>query len=161
MALGGRRFININNNQMEDGVNVRGCIGEEARPGWNMWGGRLPVVWGGILIDNKNREMGGSFALDGRRLMGGHNNQPKVGIDGERGIEEERRPGRNVWGGVVSLLGAANLQRKITTTKIRHGLRWLPTNESHTTSNQKHAGATKEVKEGSCDRQGECGGSAN
>jgi hypothetical protein len=26
--------------------------------------------------------MGGPLALDGRRLMGGHNNQPKVGIDG-------------------------------------------------------------------------------
>jgi len=35
----------------------------------------------------KNREMGGPLALDGRRLMGGHNNQPKV--DGEGGIREE------------------------------------------------------------------------
>ncbi len=108
MALGGRRFININNNQMKDGVNIRGCVGEEARPGRNMWGGGLPIVWGGILIDKINSKMGGPLALDGRRLMGGHNNQPKVGADGGRGIEEERRPGRNVWGGVVSLLGAAN-----------------------------------------------------
>ncbi len=108
MALDGRRFININNNQMEDGVDVKGCLGEEARPGQNVWGGRLPVIWGGILIDKINREMGGPFALDGRCLMEGHNNQPKVGSDGGRGIEEERRPGRNVWGGVVSLLGAAN-----------------------------------------------------
>jgi hypothetical protein len=59
---------------------------------------------GGILIDKKNSELGGPLALDGRRLMGGHNNQPKVGIDGGRVIEEERRPGRNVWGGVVSSL---------------------------------------------------------
>jgi hypothetical protein len=56
----------------------------------------------------KNREMGGPFALDGHRLMEGHNNQPKVGIDNGRGIEEERQPGRNVWGGAVSLLGVAN-----------------------------------------------------
>ncbi len=57
--------------------------------------------------------MGGPFALDGHRLIVGHNNQPKVGINGGRGIEEERQPGRNVWGGgVVSLLGAANQQRK-------------------------------------------------
>ncbi len=102
MALGGHHFININKNQMEAGVNVRGCIGEEARPGRNVWGGWLPVVWGGILIDNKNREMGGPFALDGRRLIAGHNNQSKVSINGGRGIEEERRLGRNVWGGVVS-----------------------------------------------------------
>jgi hypothetical protein len=103
---------------MEDGVNVRGCVGEEARPGWNVWGGRLPVVWGGILIDKKNREMGGPFALDGCRLIGGHNNRPKVGIDGGRGIEVERQPGWNVWGGVVSLLGADLRRRKKMTTKI-------------------------------------------
>ncbi len=90
MALWGRCFININNNQMEDGVEVKGCVGEEARPGRNMWGGRLPVIWGGILINEKNREMGGPFALDGCRLMEGHNNQPKVSINDGRGIEEER-----------------------------------------------------------------------
>jgi hypothetical protein len=54
LALGGHHFININNNQMEDGVDVKGCVGEEARPGRNVWGGRLPVIWGGILIDKKN-----------------------------------------------------------------------------------------------------------
>ncbi len=93
---------------MEDGVDVRGCIREEARPGRNVWGGWLPIVWGGILIDKKNREMREPFALDSRCLMGGHNNQPKVGINSGRGNEEERRPGRDVWGGVVSLPGAAN-----------------------------------------------------
>ncbi len=137
MALGGCHFININNNQMEDGVDVKGCVGEEARPGCNVWGGRLPIIWGGILIDENNREMGGPFALDGRRLMEGHNNQPKVGINYGRGIEEERRPGQNMGGGVVSLLGAANRQRKKMTTKMHCGLRRPPTNENHTTTNQK------------------------
>ncbi len=160
MALGGHRFIKINYNQMEDGVNVRGCIGEEARPGRNVWGGRLPIVWGGILIDKKNREMGGPFALDGRRLMGGHNNQPKVGINDGRGIEEERRPGRNVWG-VLSLCLERRIDKKKITTKIHRGLRRPSTNENHTTTNQKHAGATKEVKEESCNWRGEQGGSAN
>ncbi len=101
------------------------------------------------------------MALDGCRLMGGHNNQPKVGIDGGRGIEEKRRPGQSVWGGVVSLLGAANQQREKTTTKIRCGLRRLPTNKHHTTTNQKHASMTKEVKEGSCYCRGERRGRAN
>ncbi len=41
--------------------------------------------------------------------MGVHNNQPKVGIDGGRGIEEERRPGWKVCGGLLSLC----LERKI------------------------------------------------
>jgi hypothetical protein len=93
LALGGRRFNKINNNQMEDGVDMKGCIGEEARLGRNVWGGWLPVFWGGKLIDKKNREMGGPFALDGRRLMEGHNNQHKVGINNGRSIEEERQPG--------------------------------------------------------------------
>ncbi len=60
----------------------------------------------------KNREMGGPFALDGRPLMEGHNNQPKVGINYGSGIEEERRPGRNVWG-VLSLC----LERRINEEK--------------------------------------------
>jgi hypothetical protein len=161
LALGGHGFININNNQTEDGVDIKGWVGEEAWPGRNVWGGRLPVIWGGILIDEKNREMGGPFALDGRRLMEGHNNQPKVSINDGRGIEEERRPGRNVWKGVVSSLGAANRRRKKIIMKICCGLRRPLTNENHTTTNQKHAGATKEVKEGSCDWRGERGGSVN
>ncbi len=66
-----------------------------------------------------------------------------------------------MWGGVVSLLGAANRRRKKTATKIRRGLRQPLTNENHTATNQKHAGTRKEVKEGSCDRQGEHGGSVN
>jgi hypothetical protein len=84
---------------MEEGVDMKGCVREEARPGRNVWGGWLPIFWGGILIDEKNREMGGPFALDGPRLMEGHNNQPKVNINDGRGIEEERRPGRNMGGG--------------------------------------------------------------
>ena len=50
MALGACRFICINNNQMADGVDVRGCVGEEAMLGQSMWGGRLPIVWGVDLI---------------------------------------------------------------------------------------------------------------
>jgi hypothetical protein len=90
---------------MGDGDNVRGCVGEEVRLGWNVWGGRLPVVWGVELIDEKNREMGGPLALDGRRLMGGHNNQPKVVVNGEGGIREETQTGRNVWGMLSHSLG--------------------------------------------------------
>ncbi len=51
--------------------------GEEARPGGNVWEGCHRTVWAVELSDGKIREMGGPLALDGRRLMGGHNNQPK------------------------------------------------------------------------------------
>jgi hypothetical protein len=92
---------------MGDGDDVRGCVGEEKRLGRNVLGGRLPVVWGVELIDQKNREMGGPLALDGRHLMGGHNNQPKVVVDGEGGVGEETRPGpvRNVWGSLSHCSG--------------------------------------------------------
>jgi hypothetical protein len=94
--------------------------------------GRTVACHLGWDINRQKKEMGGPFALDGCCLMGGHNNQPKVGIDGGRGIEEE---GWNVWGGVVSLLGVANQRRKKMTMKIRRGLRRPPTNENHTTTN--------------------------
>ncbi len=97
---------------MKDGVDMKGCVGEEARPGRNVWGGWLPVFWGGILIDKKNRQMGGPFALDGRRLMEGHNNQSKVDINDGRGIEEERQPRRKMGGESVSLLGVVNRRKK-------------------------------------------------
>jgi hypothetical protein len=51
--------------------------------------------------------------------------------------------------------------KKKKTSKICRGLRRPPTNENHTTTNQKHAGAIKEVKEGSCYRRGEHGGRVN
>jgi hypothetical protein len=71
LALGGCRFIKINNNQMEDGVDMKGCVGEEARPGRNMWGGRLPVIWGGILIDEKKKRDGRTLCLRSPPFDGG------------------------------------------------------------------------------------------
>ncbi len=73
---------------MGDGDNVRGCVGEEARLGQNVWGGQLPVLWGVKLIDKK-REIGGPLDLDDRRLMKGHSNQRKVDVNGEGGVREE------------------------------------------------------------------------
>jgi hypothetical protein len=90
---------------MEDGVDVKGCVGEEARLGRNVCGGRLPVIWGVKIIDKKNREMGGPLALDGRHLMWGHNSQPKVAVDGEGCVREEMQPGQNVWGSLSHCLG--------------------------------------------------------
>ncbi len=50
---------------MEDGVEVKGCIGEEARLGWNVWGGRLPVVvvWGVEIINEKKLRDGWTLGL--------------------------------------------------------------------------------------------------
>ena len=67
------------------------------RLGRNVRGGRLLVVWGDKLIDEKIRETGGSLTLDGR--VDGRTQQPtKVGINGGKGLGKERRPRRSVWG---------------------------------------------------------------
>jgi hypothetical protein len=51
--------------------------------------------------------------------MGGHNNQPVVGVSSWEDIGEETRPGQNVWGGVVSLFRAEKLNNK-NKSKIRY-----------------------------------------
>jgi hypothetical protein len=73
--------------------------------------------------------MGGPLALDGRHLMWGHNNQPKVVINGEGGVGEETGPGRNVWGTLYYCLGHQMERQKIKKIKIHHGLRWPPIND--------------------------------
>ena len=50
------------------------------------------------------RETGGLLALDGRRLVGGHNNQIAVDKSGEGGDGGERRPGWSVWDGAMALV---------------------------------------------------------
>ena len=70
--------------------------------------------------------MFGPLALDGRSLMWGHNNQPKVVVDSEGGVGEETRPGRNVWGTLSHCLGRRMERQKIKKIKIHCGLRRLP-----------------------------------
>jgi hypothetical protein len=86
--------------------------------------------------------MGGPLALDGRRLMGGHNNQPKVVVDGEGGIGEERQPGRNVWGTLSHCLGRRMERQKNKNTS------WVALDGRqlmiyYATTNQKQAFATE------------------
>ncbi len=49
--------------------------------------------------------MGRPLALDGRHLMGGHNNQLQVVVNGEGGVIEETRLGWNVWVTLSHCLG--------------------------------------------------------
>ena len=73
--------------------------------------GRSVALRLGRLIEKKKIERGmGRLHCGGRLLIGGHghNNQIKVGVDVGGDVGEERRPGRNVWGGVVFLNRASN-----------------------------------------------------
>jgi hypothetical protein len=62
----------------------------------------------GIISEatSKNREIGGALALGGRHSLNTYNNQMEVGVRGGGFIEEEARPGRNVWGGQCSIVFA-------------------------------------------------------
>ncbi len=71
---------------------MRGCVGEEARPGRNVQEDAVSSLRSSDY-STKKRETGRPLALDGHRLMGGHNNQPKVGVDDGRGVGEEMLPG--------------------------------------------------------------------
>ena len=95
--------------------------------------------------------MGRPLALDGRCLMGGHNNQPKVVIiNGEKGVREETRPGQNVWGTVSHCLGH---QMEASDKKHRE-MGWALAidgrrlNILHTTTNQKQAATTEGTMKG-------------
>jgi len=84
-VLGGRHLKMKRDNQPKDGVGGGGGFGEAIRTGGARGGGRLPIVSGGELRDekNKNREGDGAYDFDGSCCIGESNNQPKVGrIDG-------------------------------------------------------------------------------
>jgi hypothetical protein len=134
---------------MKDGDDVKGCVGEEARLGRNVWGGRLPVVWGAKIIDEKNREMSGPLALDGCHLMWGHNNQPKVIVDSEGGVGEETRPGRNMWGTLSHCLGR-QMERQKKNIVALDGRRLMI---YYATTNQKQASTTEVGMKERCDER--------
>jgi hypothetical protein len=86
---------------------------------------------------SKNREEHGASVLDGRHLIGRHNNQIGVSNRSSRDVGEEAPPGWRVWGDVSASIWAVIR----TTTKkqniIHLGLRRPPMDYFHTTTNQK------------------------
>ena len=94
--------------------------------------------------------MGGPLALDGRRLMGGHNSQPKVVINGEGGVREEMRPGRNVWGSLSYCLGRRMEARDEKNREMGWalGIDGRRLNILHTTTNRKQATKTEGTMKG-------------
>jgi hypothetical protein len=55
LVLGGYLFVAQHNNQLKVGVCGRRDIGEGARTGRNVWGGRHTIVWGGKLSNNNKK----------------------------------------------------------------------------------------------------------
>jgi hypothetical protein len=74
----------------------------------------------------KNREIGGALALGGHRSINTYNNQMEVGIRGEGYIEEEARPGQNMWGGEVPSFLPSSGASRTKKNKLHLGLRRPP-----------------------------------
>jgi hypothetical protein len=94
------------------------------------------------------------LALDGCHLIERHNNQPKVGRnDGlEVGVTASWAI-RSGWDVVLSF-GPFKGGTKNNENKTHPGLRWPPHSSLHATTNQKHASATKEMKQKRFDQGG-------
>jgi hypothetical protein len=58
----------------------------------------VPLFGINFEATSKNREIGGELALGGRHSINTYNNQMEVGVRGGGFIEEDVRPGWNVWG---------------------------------------------------------------
>ncbi len=95
------------------------------------------------------------MALDDRRLMGGHNNQPKVVVNGEGGVREETQLGQNVWGTLSHCLGC---RMEASNNKNRE-MGWALAIDScrlkilHTATNRKQAAATEGTMKGRRDER--------
>ncbi len=90
MALGGHRFINICNNQMKVGFQGSRYIGEDARPGRNIWGG-IVFLFGALKKVTKNKKMHcGLRRLPGNILDATTNQKHAITIEGGQERKFER-----------------------------------------------------------------------
>jgi len=77
--------------------------------GRNVWGGRYPIVWGGELIESKERERERrGVDLGGRLFAEQLNNQKIAGVSGGGSYGGEIRPRRNVWDEAMSSFRPSN-----------------------------------------------------
>ena len=65
---------------------------------------------GSRMERQKNKEMGGPLAFDGRHLMRGHNNQIQVGVDVGGGCWREEATSEERVGGVLSLRAGRRIE---------------------------------------------------
>ncbi len=93
------------------------------------------------------------MVLDGRHLMWGHNNQPKVIVDDEGGVREETRPGRNVWGTLFHYLGRRMERQKIKIKKCIVALDGRRLMIYYATTNQKQASGTEGGMKERCNKR--------
>jgi hypothetical protein len=108
---------------------------------------------------SKNKEIGRALALGGCCSINTYNNQIEVGIRGGAYIEEEARPGRNVWVGqgpvVFAIKWSVKNKEKLNYILALDGRR---SKYYHATTNQKHALALNDGMKEWCKWSGTQGG---
>ncbi len=95
---------------------------------WSLWAHTRRAALGVLLLlfvtlfgvpkrnTSKIRERDVTLALGGHLLVRQHNNQPKVGVCGRRGVGEGARSGRNVWGRHHTIVWGGKLSNKKNTS---------------------------------------------
>ncbi len=83
-------------------------IMERTRAGWSIWGGCCLFIRGCKSNNDTKKSGNNELVLGGCRFILRHNNQLIFGVSNGKDDGEDARPGRSVWGGHVSLFGAAN-----------------------------------------------------
>ena len=123
-VLGGRHLKIKRDNQPKDGVGGGGGFGEAIRTGGTRGGGRLPIVSGGELRDekNKNREGDGASDFDGYVGMARRNNQPKVSRIVGVYLGEAARRAKTIWEDAVAPFRPWDYGAKII---IKRNSSWL------------------------------------
>jgi hypothetical protein len=102
----------------------------------------VPLFGINFEATSKNREIGGALALVGRRSINTYNNQMEIGPQGGGYIEEEARPGWNVWVGQGPVVFA--VKRGVENNEKYNDILALDgccSKYYHATTNQKHASA--------------------
>jgi hypothetical protein len=89
--------------------------------------------------------MDGVLALGGCHSVILHNNQPKDSVGSGKGIQEETRPGQNVWGATF----ARRLSRRTEGQKIIE-IKYIMALGGHQTTNQHN----NQPKTSGCDQGG-------
>jgi hypothetical protein len=69
LALGGHRFNDTHNNQMQDGFHVTVDVGEDMLPGRSVWGDVVSLLVVANSTSTKSQKLKKVVALDVRRLI--------------------------------------------------------------------------------------------
>ena len=99
-----------------------GVLGRACDRGGTSGGGVMTSVRPSKYSTKNKREGDGAMTIGGRRLIGGHINQPNIGVRDGGDIREGIRPWWNVCEGHFAVVRGGKLSGKKKQKNIRRGL---------------------------------------